>query len=305
METLKRLPNLIIAGVVKGGTTSLFSYLAKHPQICSSSIKETCYFHGLRYGYPPQPLTLYENYFLHCRNEKYIMEATPGYFEGGERLALGLKKTLREDIRVIIVLREPVDRLMSFFRFKKSMLELEKEMTIQEYISYCDSIPIEERKKQKNDKYWGVDGGYYDLYLESWMNVFDQSIKIFFFDDLKRDPYSLLLQICNWLNIDYGSYTNINLESENKSIGYRNRFFQKFALSINSNFEVFWRGHPNIKSKLRRIYQTINSTQYRDALTPEIRTFLEERYRPHNQAVSRLLTSRGYSNIPSWLSISG
>ena len=48
--TEPRLPNLVIAGVPKAGTTSLFNYLAQHPDICPSDVKETRYFEPLRYG---------------------------------------------------------------------------------------------------------------------------------------------------------------------------------------------------------------------------------------------------------------
>jgi hypothetical protein len=40
----QKLPNLIIAGAQKAGTSSLFWYLAQHPQICASDRKELRYF---------------------------------------------------------------------------------------------------------------------------------------------------------------------------------------------------------------------------------------------------------------------
>ncbi|MCP5333794.1 MAG: hypothetical protein H7A13_10650, partial [Pseudomonadales bacterium] len=50
VEPLPPLPNLIIAGAPKCGTTSLFDYLVQHPQVGGSSVKETCYV--MDRGYP-------------------------------------------------------------------------------------------------------------------------------------------------------------------------------------------------------------------------------------------------------------
>src|SRR5688500_8554449 len=60
-----RLPNLIIAGVPKGGTTSLFRYLAQHPDICAARNKELRYFDAVRYGEPVAPLSSYAEHFGH------------------------------------------------------------------------------------------------------------------------------------------------------------------------------------------------------------------------------------------------
>lgn len=41
--------NLIIGGVHKAGTTSLFSYLMDHPKVCGSTKKEIHHYTPLRY----------------------------------------------------------------------------------------------------------------------------------------------------------------------------------------------------------------------------------------------------------------
>src|SRR4051794_41003093 len=66
----EQLPNLIIAGVSKGGTTSLFRYLAQHPDICPSPIKELRYFEPLRYGEPLTPIESCARHFEHCTGQR-------------------------------------------------------------------------------------------------------------------------------------------------------------------------------------------------------------------------------------------
>ena len=48
--TLQRLPNLIIAGANRAGTTSLYAYLSRNKDICESTIKEKKYFMKVLYN---------------------------------------------------------------------------------------------------------------------------------------------------------------------------------------------------------------------------------------------------------------
>ena|ERR1051325_529510 len=88
--TQSNLPNFIIAGVNKSGTTSVFQYLHGHPQVCCSLDKETGYFLPLRYNQSLEPIRIYHEQFADCNNKKIITEATPGYFYGGMKLAQGI-----------------------------------------------------------------------------------------------------------------------------------------------------------------------------------------------------------------------
>lgn len=297
----KKLPNLIIAGVVKGGTTSMFTYLSAHPDICVSNIKETCFFHGLRYGYALEPISLYESYFSHCGNQKYIVEATPGYFEGGQKLASGLKDTLGGDLKIIIFLRDPVDRLISFFKYKKSMLELPPEMSINDYILKCESMNAEEKLLQKNDMWWGVEGGKYDAYLSGWLDVFGKNLKIVFFDDMKADARGLTIELCQWLGVDASMYVTYKFEIENKSVSYKNPLLQRFALNFNASLESFWRSHPVLKGNLRDLYYSINGKPHADVISGDVRQKLMNIYMPHNNNVRNILHDHGYTKFPAWL----
>ena len=96
------LPNLLIIGVPKAGTTSLFSYLNLHKEVFGSSPKEPGYFHPLRWGEELSAITKYEKAFAGYSNQKYAMEATPGYFYGGQKVS-GKMKELLPNSRVIAV----------------------------------------------------------------------------------------------------------------------------------------------------------------------------------------------------------
>ena len=132
-----RLPNLVIAGVPKAGTTSLFSYLAQHPEVCGSDVKEPRYFNPLRLGGELGPIEEYTAHFAHCAGQRYAMEASPGYFYGGRTLARGLLEAL-PDPRVVLILRAPGERCWSWFRFVKTRLHIPKDMSFDVYLDRCE-----------------------------------------------------------------------------------------------------------------------------------------------------------------------
>ena len=178
-EKSDNLPNLVIAGVNKAGTTSLFDYLASHPEICASAIKETGFFLPCRYSNEKlAPLNEYKSLFR-CQGERIIMEATPGYFYGGTGLASKIYTTL-PGVRIVIILREPLSRLISFFHFMKNMLLVDKDMSLNEYILRCTKLSEAELKERNKNKFFGVEGGCYSKYLPDWQKQFGANLKIFF-----------------------------------------------------------------------------------------------------------------------------
>ena len=298
----------MIAGIVKGGTTSLYSYLSEHPDICCSSVKETCYFSMYRYGQldsryegSDDPFKQFQGYFSHCGQQKYVMEATPGYFEGGASVANKIKKTLGENTKILIVLRNPVDRLVSFWKYKKSMLQLESDLTLESYLEVCQAMSYEERVKQENDRYWGIDGGYYANYIEEWFEVFDSSLKVLFFDDLKQDSKGFLEETCQWLELDNSFINTLDLNVQNKSVSYKNAGLQRLALLINEKAEKFWRANQGIKNFLRTVYYSLNGEPHQGGVKPETLDQVQAIYQPYNQRLAKQLRSHGYKNLPSWL----
>lgn len=295
-------PNLIIAGVNKAGTTSLFMYLSAHTEICGSRVKETLYFLPLRYGAKElPPIEQYLQNFHHCKETKYVMEATAGYYYGGAAVASAIKDALGKP-KIIQIFRDPIARLFSFYKFKKSELELDQNLTFDEYIRQCEALPPAERVKRENNVYWGIEGGYYVDYLSDWFDVFEDDLKIVFFEHLVSDPKTVLVDICNWLGIESENFTaSLNYSVENKTVYFKNRALQNFALKINWKGEAFWRSHPGIKRFLRGIYYSINGASHSEEISVATRARLEEMFRPYNQKLAVELSRRGYIGLPSWL----
>jgi hypothetical protein len=103
------LPNLIVIGGQKCGTTSLHNYLAAHPQIAMSRDKELDFFTswGQRRG-----LSWYEQHFT--RNAPVRGESSPAYTAWPH--ILGVPEAIHQtipDARLIYLVRDPVDRIVS------------------------------------------------------------------------------------------------------------------------------------------------------------------------------------------------
>ena len=83
------LPNVIIAGTPKGGTTATFRYLASHPAICAAGIKEIRFFTRYHGRIDSKALELYSDHFRGCAAvpTKLRLEASPNYLFQGPLIA--------------------------------------------------------------------------------------------------------------------------------------------------------------------------------------------------------------------------
>lgn len=295
-----RLPNLIIAGVHKAGTTSLFVYLSRHPEICASHIKEIGFFMPLREGEPIQAIEKYRSYFTHCKDERYVMEASPSYIYGGEAIADAIQEYCG-DSRIIIILREPVDRIGSFYNHIRSKEMLQEKVDMPTFIRRS----IEGIFDQSRQDYFtrGVREGFYSDYLPAWFDRFGERLKVVFFDDLSQDPHALTHDVCTWLEITSDQYQPGDFTVENKTVYYKNKAVHKLILSLNKQLEAFWRKNHGLKKKLRAFYYTFNASgKGSEQMDDTSRRLLNDLYAPYNLQLKKLLQDRGYERLPAWLS---
>lgn len=107
------LPTFITIGTMKGGTSSLHSYLQSHPQVAMSRPKETDFF--CRPDHAGHDLAWYRDRFNRRRAEQYG-ESSPNYtkrhlFDGVvERM-----QAVLPGIRLIYLVRDPIDRAVSHY----------------------------------------------------------------------------------------------------------------------------------------------------------------------------------------------
>lgn len=297
--TSLRLPNLIIGGVHKAGTTALYTYLSKHPEICPSFKKEIDYFLPLTFDREAGPIEEYAGHFRHCGNQRFLLEASPSYLYGKERIAEKIKAAC-EQPRIIMILRDPAERLVSFFSRAVASSVLPKDLSFDEYVR----ISIETQDRHDRDIYArGVREGRYIEYLPPWLKVFGHDLKIVFFDDLRRDPHALMRNVCQWLSLDAACYEAQEFTIENKTVHYRFRRLHGFIHRCYMSTERFWRRNHGLKVALRRLYNAFNADVRRDSVVdPSAVERLRAIYAPSNRNLRLFLVEQGYSVLPSWLS---
>ena len=275
-------------------------YLAKHPQVCASQIKEIGFFLPVREGNPAPPLSDYEKYFPDCGDKMYRLEATPSYLYGNEKMINEMKNSLG-DFKIIFILRNPVERLISFYKRGKSRLTLAENLTFESFINESIS-KWQSVDGKKNDHYSrGVAEGCYSKYILQWEHAMPGKIKILFFDDLQNNTSMFMQQLCEWLHLDFGVYHSGDFTIENKTRQYRNRVLHRIVVGMNTNLESFWRRNHKLKKFLRSGYNRLMEKKKKEEIDSDSIATLKNLYSPYNLELRRLLESKGYGNFPEWM----
>ncbi|HEX9299288.1 MAG TPA: sulfotransferase [Actinomycetota bacterium] len=200
------LPDFIVVGAAKAGTTALYWYLADHPQVFMSRVKETNYFAfgldergHLLYGdpelhhFPITTLDAYERSFEGAGDARAVGEASPIYLECPQS-ATRIRDTV-PDARILCGLRDPIDRAYSdyqmYLRSRGRRFDPARELTP----SAAWARP---------DSHWMQISMYHEA-LRRYFDVFPRErIFVFLFDDLKADQVGLVRDIYRFLGADDG-----------------------------------------------------------------------------------------------------
>ncbi len=291
----------IIAGVNKAGTTSLFVSLSTHPDVAPSSIKETRFFLPARYGQPLPPAAEWDAYFADAGDRPVHLEATPSYFYGGASVAEAMRTRL-VDPHVLIALREPVSRALSFFSYQKIRLRLPADYPITDYLAVADALTPADFQDPDNEKYMAFRGGCYADFLPGWFDVLGPDhVRIVDFDRLVGDEVTTLHDTASWLGLDPARFPADSISSENRTTGFKSEGLQRVALAGNDKLERVLRRHPDAKRKLRAFYYRLNGRPTEEHIPDSVRVALAARYEEPNARLAQQLTDAGIA-LPGWLS---
>lgn len=298
-----RVANALIAGVNKAGTTSLFVTLTGHPDIAPASVKETRYFLPARWGRPLDPRAVYESYWVDAGDAPVRLEATPAYFSGGPALVRSVREVCG-DAKILVVLREPVARLLSYFTYQQARLRIPESMTLAEYLAHADTLTADDFRNPDNEVYFGARGGCYADFLPDWTATFGADVGVLFFDDLMVTPRDTVARAARFLGVDPAGIPDEGLSSENRTTGFKNPGLQRVALGFNDRFEPFLRRHHGLKRRLRAAYVRVNGRAMPVPITDAERAALRARFTDANTRLADQLTGMGVTDLPAWLSTS-
>ena len=304
MDKQKHLPNLLIGGVHKAGTTSLHTYWTMHPEVCGSLIKELAFLLPARYNEEVPSNDVYASHFKNYNGEKYILETTPSYLYGGMPLINIINERLGDDVKMIFILREPTDRFISFYRHCLTKLEIPADTTLEDFIGMSAAIDSVIRQSNETDHITqGLIEGDYATFLPLWIEHFKDRLLIIFFDELSKDTPGVMKKICRWLEIDFNFYKKEDFTIENRTADYKVAFVHKFALWLNYHTETFWRKHYKLKRFIRGLYYGMNEKKNDINSKGDDATLsrLQKIYDAPTERLASMLKNFPNINLPYWL----
>lgn len=290
--------HFIIGGTEKAGTTSIFSYLSTHPEVCGSFVKETDFFRNDCTGESEIDLKNYSNFFSKCdSNARVKMEASPGYLAAGVDVVKNMY-TLVPDAKILFILRSPIDRLYSSYSFHVSKLNIDESISFEDYVRKCISYDANEKTAEElgiGDWYLkAFRAGDYYHHLKEYYSIFSESqIKIVLYEDLKNDVLGLMQSICEFIDVSPDYFDKYEFNKVNVTFSSKNKFVHKFAMLFNEKTEGFLRQRPGLKRRLVGLYKKFNqSREGYDPMTDVSRKLLIEQYKPGVDSLSQLMTDR-------------
>jgi hypothetical protein len=213
------MPNFLVIGAAKAGTTALYYYLKQHPQIYMSPEKEPKFFAlegdkldfrgpGDRENICKSAITDVETYrqlFKGVTDEVAIGEASPLYLYSPVA-AERIKKYI-PDAKLIAILRNPIERAYSgYIMHVREGRETAKD--------FAEALQ-EEEARIRNNWGWGhyVKVGFYYTQLKRYLDLFDkEQIRVYLYEDLKAEPISLVQNTFKFLEVDDTFLPDISLK---------------------------------------------------------------------------------------------
>lgn len=207
------LPDFIIFGVSRSGTTSLYQYLSQHPNVEPCAIKEPRFFdqyyhRGINWYRMNFPSKWQKFIFTKVKHKKFITgEASGAYLQNPH--APKRIHNLNPNMKLILLLRNPVDRAFSHY-LRKIKNDSEK-LSFEEAIDQEKSrIEGEQEKMEQNEKYYSptyhalsyLTTGLYSVRLKRWLKYFSmKQILILSNEEFLSDPQKIYDKTLEFLDL--------------------------------------------------------------------------------------------------------
>lgn len=295
------MPNFLIIGAMKAGTTALYTYLEQHPQVYMSPIKEPNFFafEGERMSFlAPQDqeginrtsvtdIEAYQALFKGVTNEKAIGEASHWYLYSPK--APGRIHHHIPRAKLITVLRDPVERAYSqFLHFVRDG---------QEPLTDFARALQEEETRIRNNWAFGryASRGFYHAQLKRYFDTFDRSqMKVYLYEDLTTDPVGVLRDIFQFLGVDEAFVPEMSIKPNVSGVP-KNRALHAL-ITKPQRIKAFLK--PRLPATLLRFASDLRDRNLaKPQLAPEVRRQMIETYREDILQLQELI-DRDLSN---WL----
>ena len=255
------LPNLIIVGAAKSGTTTIFNNLKRNPKIFIPDIKECRFFSQMPTNFKGGEAALFQNkgprdiysyleLFINGKN-KFNIDISNDYFYYFKKSIINIKKTyknynLREP-KILIILRNPVERVFSMYHHS---LRLNSE-----YLDFDKAFELSKERKKQNYA-WMFDlqtlGMSYEpckAYLENFI-----SVKILLFEEFQKN---IMNSIYEFIELDNNENYDISFSSNTNDYNLPRNFFINIVLSKIRNILLQTKFSSNKEGTLYKNFKKI------------------------------------------------
>ncbi len=281
MEKIKNLPNLLIVGAAKSGTTSLHNYLKQHPDIFMTAHKEPHFLINNEIGVKRvhKAVTDIKNYqamFDGAGNYKYRGESSVMYLAFPDIAVRNIRKYLPEDVRIIIMLRNPIERAFAGYlhnvRYNPS-----------ENLSFDLAIKASEERYHKNSditpdmRYLYT--GMYSSQIKKYKDEFGDNVHIIIYDDFVMNIEKSIRSVFDFLGV-----SRINVDTTKRyMVGgwvFNSSIVRKLIISRNNFKFVIKAFLPSVylRKKIRAIIMYFFTSES-PKLKEKDRVFLQDYYK--------------------------
>ena len=217
-------PNFFVVGAPKTGTTSLYHYLDQHPAVYMSPIKEPCFFAPEVVALVPHAREIFMNdasalqayldgpvrekrqsgivleweqylkLFKNVRDETAVGEASVSYLASS-----GAPRLIRARVphaRIIMMLRDPVDRLFSHFAALQAVGETQRTFVLWA----TEQARAETARSTSAGPVWP---GRYARHLQRYLECFSKDqVRVYLYEDYAEAPGKVLQNLLSFLGVD-------------------------------------------------------------------------------------------------------
>lgn len=227
---------VIIAGQPKAGTTSLFDWLAQHPEVNPSTTKEARFF--IDQDYPLRSSFRFngKNVDSYLKNFKstgaqIFLEATPDYLYNNAALEI---EHLLPNAKIVVIVRDPIERIVSAYYFYKQRGFISGSWSLDEYVDEMAGLdivkdtPIPMRVLEQCKAH----------YLERFQQEFGNKLLTIYFKDLRNNPRSVYEQVCCHIGLEPLDHVEFSASNATVSGGFT--FFSKYFYTLKSKLVYFF-----------------------------------------------------------------
>jgi len=262
---------LFIVGQPKAGTSSLFKWLLQHPDICGSNLKEARFF--LDNSYPLERPYVYDGTnlddymrFFEKPDSSVLMDATPDYLYNQNALDASGKLP---NARAVVILRDPVERVISAFRFFKQGGRIPSDMTLSDYVSYQDQNKL---TPETPVHFRALDHCRTEVYLQRWKAAYGDRLLVLDFEVLKKDPHQCVSSVTRFLGLRDVAIDSKSLGVENRTKVARSQWLSRTYNLIRRKLSQKMMMFPAIKKTLKPVSVFLRSFIYKELVgsAPEV-----------------------------------